>query len=184
MDGLLDVSAFIEKPDAGEVDGLIAEGALWHSGIFVASVRTVERELHEHTPEVAALRGVSAPEAVAALAPEVGSISLERGLFERSTELKVLPTDFGWDDVGTWASLRRARELDDAGNGVFGRAWLVDASANVVHTDNGTTVLYGVDDLIVVRLDDITFVTTLERARDLRPLLESLPDELRRRTGK
>jgi hypothetical protein len=41
-----------------------------------------------------------------------------------------------------------------------------------------------VDDLIVVRLDDITFVTTLERARDLRPLLESLPDELRRRTGK
>ena len=51
---------------------------------------------------------------------EVRSVSIERGLFERRVPLLLVPGDFGWDDVGTWASLRRARDLDDQGNGARG----------------------------------------------------------------
>lgn len=77
--------------------------------------------------------------------------------------MAVIPGDFGWDDVGTWASLKRARDLDDDGNGAAGGVRTVDASASVVHAEGASVVLYGVEGLLVVTLPGITFVTTLER---------------------
>jgi mannose-1-phosphate guanylyltransferase len=177
----MEVTAFTEKPTVIEAQALVRGGALWHSGIFVSRVRTVERELRERTPEVAAVLDAQSPEQVARHFSGVRSASIEKGLFERSSALKVLAVDFGWDVVGTWHSLRRARDLDDAGNGTVGTAHLVESSAIIVHNEQGVTVLYGINDLLVVRLGDITFITTLEKARDLRGLLEILPPDVGRR---
>ena len=66
------------------------------------------------------------------------------------------------------------------GNGASGRSHFVDASGNVVHAEGATTVLYGVDGLLVVTLPGLTFVTTVDKAADLKPLLDSLPPDLRR----
>ena len=109
----------------------------------------------------------------------VRATSLERGLLERTDRLLVLPGEFGWDDVGTWAALRRARELDDDGNGASGDVRFVDAESNVVHAGHGRVVIYGVHRLLVVTLDGLTFVTTLERATDLNRLLDQLPGSMR-----
>jgi mannose-1-phosphate guanylyltransferase len=113
----------------------------------------------------------------------IRSVSIERGLLERISKFLVLLADFGWDDVGTWASLRRARELDDDGNGALGSVQFVDATSNVVHTEAGTVVLFGVSRLLVVSLPGVTFITTLERANDLKPLLDALPGSLRVNPG-
>jgi mannose-1-phosphate guanylyltransferase len=96
----------------------------------------------------------------------------------------VLPTACAWDDVGTWASLRRVRDLDDTGNGVMGHVHCVDASGNVIHADGCCVVAYGISGMLVVSLDGLTFVTTLERASDLAPLLNALPGSLRSTPGR
>ena len=113
----------------------------------------------------------------------IRSVSIERGLLERISRFLVLLADFGWDDVGTWASLRRARDLDDDGNGALGPVHFVDAESNVVHTESGPVVLFGVSRLLVVSLPGLTFITTLERANDLKPLLDALPGSLRANPG-
>ena len=56
---------------------------------------------------------------------------------------------------------------------------MVDGSGNVAVGDAGPVVLFGVDDLVVVRTRGVSFVTTRERAPDLKRLLERLPDALR-----
>ena len=181
--GAAHVTRFREKPDAESALRLIADGALWNTGIFVWEAGEVLDQLADFTPEVepglAALRANDPDE----FARVVGSVSLERGLLERTNRLVVLPTDCGWDDVGTWACLRRSRELDDDGNGAMGPAHFVDATSNIVHAEHGQVVLYGVNKLLVVSLRGITFVTTLARARDLKPLLDQLPGSLRLRPG-
>ncbi len=182
--GAAHVAQFREKPDPETALRLIADGALWNTGIFVWEAGEVLDQLADHTPEIepglAALRDND----IDAFAKAVSSISLERGLLERTSNLVVLPTDCGWDDVGTWACLRRSRELDDDGNGAMGPAHFVDATSNIVHAEHGQVVLYGVHKLLVVSLANITFVTTLDRARDLKPLLDQLPGSLRLRAGR
>lgn len=179
--GACHVIAFEEKPARPRAEVLVREGALWNSGIFVWRTRVILDALAQHCVEL----GESLPNLASrdqrAFASGVRSVSIERGLLERcSGDLVVIPGDFGWDDVGTWAALRRARELDDMGNGTFGRCHFLDASGNIVHAEGANTVLYGVDGLLVVTLPGLTFVTTLDRAGDLKPLLDSLPADSRR----
>lgn len=179
--GACHVIAFEEKPARPRAESLIRDGALWNSGIFVWRARVILDALAQHCVEL----GESLPSLETrdqdAFAQQARYVSIERGLLERcSGNLVVVPGDFGWDDVGTWAALRRARELDDTGNGASGRTHFVDASGNVVHAEGAAAVLYGVDGLLVVTLPGLTFVTTVERAADLKPLLDSLPPDLRR----
>lgn len=173
------VKRFVEKPTAAVARELISAGGVWHTGVSVWRARVLSDLLRRLTPEVgAALEPLEAGDRDR-FSASVQSVSIERGLFERCDGMIVLPSDFGWDDVGTWASLKRARELDDDGNGGHGDVHFVDSAGNVVHTEGSSVVLYGVDNLLVVTLDGITFVTKLERAADLRPLLDALPAELR-----
>lgn len=174
------VSRFVEKPGPLLAEELIAHGALWHTGILVARAGAVLEVVAAHTPELQP--GLAALEAgkFDRFAGMIQSVSLERGILERVPDLVVLPAACGWDDVGTWAALRRIRELDDEGNGVWGRAHLVDSSGSVVHAEGGTVVVYGMSSVLVVTRPGLTFVTSLDRAADLRPLLDQLPDDVRR----
>jgi mannose-1-phosphate guanylyltransferase len=140
----------------------------------------MNEELFRHTTELARGRESLGRGNLNEFAVKIQSVSIERGLLQRSDKLLVLPLDCGWDDVGTWACLRRARELDDAGNGAIGEAYFVDSSSNIVHTESGTVVLFGCQKMLVVTLNGITFVTPLDKAADLRPLLEQLPSDIRK----
>ena len=177
--GAFEVDAFHEKPTAARADILAAGGALWHSGVLVGPVKTVLETLARHTVEIAPGLDSLASGNLPSFVGMIRSVSIERGLLERTERLLVMLTDCGWDDVGTWASLRRARDLDDDGNGAIGDVAFVEAVSNVVHSESGTVVLYGVERLLVVVLDGLTFVTTVERAADLKPLLDALPGSMR-----
>jgi mannose-1-phosphate guanylyltransferase len=99
---------------------------------------------------------------------------------ERSRRVLVLPGAFEWDDVGTWGALGRVRRHDEHGNAINGAAHVLDASRNVVHADGNAVVLYGVSDLVVVTGNGVTLVTTVDRSSDLKTLIDTLPDALRR----
>jgi mannose-1-phosphate guanylyltransferase len=174
------VARFAEKPDRETARRMVDEGYLWNSGIFVWRVGDFLDEIRAHTPEVApALEqaGGSVERFFSAVRP----VSVDVGVLERSSRVLVIPGDFGWDDVGTWAALGRVRPCDPAGNASSGVVHALDASGNVVHAEGNAVVLYGVSDLVVVTRDGLTLVTTVERCADLKTLIESLPPHLRDR---
>lgn len=182
--GACRVTHFVEKPGAALADVLIEKGALWNTGIFVWRAQVVLDALATHTPEVASALPALAAGTLDTVANLVTSISIDRGLLERSSHVVVLPTECAWDDVGTWASLRRVRELDDTGNGVMGPVYCVESSGNVIHAESCSVVAYGISGMIVVSIDGLTFITTLERASELGPLLNALPGSLRFNPGR
>jgi mannose-1-phosphate guanylyltransferase len=177
--GALRVAQFVEKPRLDTVAELLNAGAYWHTGVVVARADVAHAELFTRAHELVPGREALAAGHLPVFAGMIRPISLERGLLERSPRVAVLPVDCGWDDVGTWACLRRTRDLDDAGNGAIGEAVFVDSTSNVVHTEAGTVVLYGCEKMLVVTLNGMTFVTPLDRAADLKPLLDQLPGSLR-----
>ncbi len=182
--GACRVEHFVEKPSAALADVLIDKGALWNSGIFVWRARVVLDELEQHTAELQYGLPKLAADEMDAFAELVTSVSIDRGLLERSPNVVVLPAAMEWDDVGTWASLRRVRELDDTGNGVMGDVHCVDCSGNVIHADGCCVVAYGISGMIVVSIDGLTFVTTQDRATELGPMLNALPGSLRFNPGR
>ena len=178
--GVRRVQRFVEKPDRARAEQMCRDGFLWNSGIFVWRVGDFLDEIHAHTPEVATALDAARGD-IDRFFETVTPISVDVGVLERSDRVLVLPGDFGWDDVGTWAALRRVRALDADGNAVSGKVVTRDAHDNVVQAEGNEVVLYGVDGLVVVTRDGLTLVTTVDRSADLKQLIESLPAALRER---
>jgi mannose-1-phosphate guanylyltransferase len=181
VDGARRVARFVEKPDRAHAERMVHDGYLWNSGIFVWRVGDFLHEVQAHAREVTPSLPALERGDVAAFFGAVSPISVDHAVLERSGSVLVLPGDFGWDDVGTWAALRRVRPRDDAGNAVAGAVHAVAARDNVVHAEGGSVVLYGVNDLVVVARPGLTLVTTLDRAADLKTMLDALPAAVRDR---
>ncbi|MGV3708751.1 MAG: mannose-1-phosphate guanylyltransferase [Gemmatimonas sp.] len=172
------VEKFEEKPSRERAATLVSEGCLWNSGIFAWRVGDLLDEINALTPEVAPALAEYGDDLVQFFA-NVKPVAIDVGVLERSQRVLVIPGSFGWDDVGTWAALRRVREKDDAGNTAQGRSHMLGAKGNVVFSDGSAVVLYGVEDLVVVARAGLVLVTTVDKATDLKSLLDSLPADLR-----
>lgn len=176
--GVYRVARFVEKPDRARAEAMVRDGYLWNSGIFVWRASDFLAEVRAHTPEIAPQLAAHGDDLEGFFASVTSGIAVDVGVLERSARMLVTPGDFGWDDVGTWAALRRVRALDDSGNARSGAVYALDATGNVVHADGQAVVLYGVNDLVVVAHGGLTLVTTIERASDLKTLIASLPPSL------
>jgi mannose-1-phosphate guanylyltransferase len=179
-DALRRVAAFVEKPDRARAAELVEAGALWNSGIFAWCAGDILDEVAARCPEVAPALAAH-PDDATAFFGAVEPIAIDVGVLERSDRVLVLPGTFGWSDVGTWAALRAVRQRDADGNAPAGRVYLRDSRDTVVHAEGPAVVCYGVENLVVVALDGLTLVTTMERAADLKTLLASLPESVRTR---
>ncbi|HEX7545970.1 MAG TPA: sugar phosphate nucleotidyltransferase [Gemmatimonadaceae bacterium] len=175
------VTRFIEKPDLKRAEAMVAAGCLWNSGIFAWRTGDLLDELRAHCPEVAGPLDANPASLAAFFGAVTKPIAIDVGVLERSSRVMVVRGDFDWSDVGTWAALRTVRTADAEGNVLSGTAFLRDARNNVVHAEGPTVVLYGVDGLVVVTTNGVTLVTTVERASDLKTLLDSLPGEVKNR---
>ena len=173
------VARFVEKPDRVRAAAMVDEGFLWNSGIFIWCVGDFLSEVRALTPEVAPHLAAHGDDLAAFFGAISSGIAVDVGVLERSARVLVLRGDFGWDDVGTWAALRRVRTCDAEGNALSGSVHALEARGNVVHADGNAVVLYGVDDLVVVTRDGLTLVTTIEKSADLKSLIQSLPPALR-----
>jgi mannose-1-phosphate guanylyltransferase len=176
--GVWRVARFVEKPDRARAEQMCREGYLWNSGIFVWRVGDFLDDIRALTPEIAPALHAHAND-IGGFFGAVRPVSVDVGVLERSRRVAVLRGDFAWDDVGTWAALKRVRPTDHAGNATRGHVHLVDARDNVVQAEHASVVLYGVSDLVVVVEQGLVLVTTVDRASDLKTLMEALPRGVR-----
>lgn len=181
VNGARHVARFVEKPDRAAAERMVADGYLWNSGIFVWRATDFLAEVKAYAREIAPALHHAAGNDLAAFFAAVTPISVDQGVLERSGNVLVVPGDFEWDDVGTWAALRRVRARDGAGNAIIGDVHVVGARDCVAYAEAATVVLYGVSDLVVVSRDGLTVVTTIERSTDLKAMLDALPARVRNR---
>lgn len=175
------VAQFVEKPSQELAEAMVREGCLWNSGIFAWRVGDYLDEVRQHCPEVAPALARFPTDLARFFEAIPMPIPVDVGVLERSKRVVVIPGDFGWDDIGTWAALRRVRDTDGGGNVTSGDVHVVNSRNNVVHAEGNEVVLYGVSDLVVVTHDGLTLVTTMEHSADLKQLLAALPARVRDR---
>ena len=88
------------------------------------------------------------------------NISIDFGVLEKANNIRVLPVDCGWNDLGTWGSLYNKLPKDDKNNtSVGGDVIFRNASNNIVRTQTGKkVVIQGLDNFIVVEKDDVLLI--------------------------
>jgi mannose-1-phosphate guanylyltransferase len=177
---LREVNQFVEKPDAETARRYIDEGFLWNSGIFVWPAALMLDEMRRHSPEVAAHFDLLEHGRIVEFFAAVPVTTVDEALLERSDRVAVARATFRWDDVGAWDAVARTRATDEHGNVCVGDAHVFDSRGCIAWAEDGAVVIFGANDMMVVRTAGITFVAPRDRAPDLKKLLARLPDRLAR----
>lgn len=179
---VLQVLRFREKPDIATAERFLAMGTFfWNSGIFVWKASTLLEALSRYLPEV--LQGLERMEDIrekgdAAAARQVfldlPAISIDYGVLERSREVYTFLGDFGWNDVGSWASVYELSPKDPSGNAYTGETITLDARGCLVDAPGKLVALVGVENLILVDGGDALLVCRRDDAQRVREVVETL----------
>jgi mannose-1-phosphate guanylyltransferase len=177
------VARFEEKPTPELAQSYVASGDyLWNSGMFFLTAGRMMQEARSQLPRLgAALDRIAAADdfaaAVQAHYGEVPIISIDHGIMEHASGMRVVRADFGWNDVGSWAALSSIRPTDADGNVILGDGIVVhDSTGSVVVSDPGAPFVgvVGVKDLVVVATADAILVVRKDLAQDVRKVVESV----------
>ena len=175
-----EVAEFVEKPDRATAEGYLASGGyLWNTGLFVWRASDLLDEMERVSPELRELVPIVREGSVEEFFSRAPNIAIDYAVLERSSRVGVVRATFDWDDVGAWDAVARTRPADAAGNVVVGEGYAVDCARTTVYADEGAVVAFGLEDLVVVRTGDVTFVAHRDRAPDLKRMLGELPERLR-----
>lgn len=170
------VERFVEKPDAARAQAFLdAGGYYWNSGMFLWSAQAFERALLEFAPAIHA--ALASPGDLARSYAALPSVSIDVAVFERAREVRMLPIDYFWSDVGAWDALAGVHPADPSGLVQAGGAALeaLDSRNCIAWGESGGLItLVGVEDLIVVRAGEVTLVCRRDRAQDVKALVERL----------
>jgi len=177
--------AFVEKPQLETAQSYLSEGNhLWNAGMFVVRAGVLLDLLAQQHPSLAAgLRQIAArPDRLEQIWPTLPRLAIEHAVAEPAAahgKVAVVPAEFGWDDVGDFASLAAVLQesVDHPGMRVLGPHGLVISrdSTGVVSAGGGRTVVtLGVPDVVVIDTPDVILVTTRERVQDVKSVVESL----------
>lgn len=158
--GIYKLAAFREKPNLSTaIEYLQKGGFTWNSGMFLWSVSTIVSELRQHAPQIAGVMEQMSgsffteneQSVVNDLFPTCEKISIDYAVMEKTQLAYVLPSEFGWSDLGTWGSLHTLTQQDAQGNAVIGNSVkLVEAEGNMIKMPNGKqVVIQGLKNCIV-----------------------------------
>ncbi|MEL6914385.1 MAG: mannose-1-phosphate guanylyltransferase/mannose-6-phosphate isomerase [Pseudomonadota bacterium] len=177
---------FVEKPDAARAAQMLAEGRyLWNSGIFLFAARDMLAAFEAHAPALLApvreaVEGARADLGFLRLAPEpwegLDSISIDYAVMEKLDTLSVVPFAAPWADLGSWDAVRRAMTPDADGVTAAGPVTAIDCRNVLLRAEDSGQELVGIglEDLVVIAMDDAVLVADPSRTEAVREAVATL----------
>lgn len=167
------VKTFTEKPNLEMAQVFIDSGEfIWNSGIFIWKASSILYSMERLMPENNELfvsgesyyNTPSEQQFIDETYPKCVNISIDYGIMERSDNVFVCRSDFGWSDIGTWASLYDFSEKDGSGNsGVNENIEILDSSNCIISISKGKkAVIQGLDGYIIAEDNDSLLICKRE----------------------
>lgn len=169
-----EVKGFREKPNLETAEAFLKSGNFfWNSGMFCFKAGVFLEELKSFEPEV-----YTSSKACYDAAQDgkldfdqsmmIPSISVDYAVMEKTKKIKVVPSKFGWSDMGSFESIydhfrKQGHKVDSNGNMVIGTN---------LHTE-----FLGLKDTLLIQTSDAILAMKKESAQDVKKIFERLEKE-------
>ena len=177
--GIYKVKTFTEKPDLEIAKSFIESGDfLWNAGIFAWKASVILAAFEKHQPEMFELfdnekqffNTADEKEAIERIYPQCVNISIDIAIMEKADNVYVMPSSFGWSDLGTWNSAYENIEKDYLGNAVASdNVVVIDATKCMINAPKDKlVVVQGLDDFIIVDTKDVLLICSKEKEQSIK----------------
>jgi len=174
------IRRFVEKPDMETAEKYVRAGNFfWNSGMFALKASVILREFERFKPEMlkqmTGKNGFSVEQY-----KEIESISIDYAIMEKTDRGVVLPSDFGWSDIGSWKSLYDFLPKDNNGNVITkGDVILQNTKNSFIMGHERLIAVNNLEYIVVVETPDAIFVSDMENSRDVKSVVTILKEKRR-----
>ena len=176
--GIFKVKRFAEKPDLPTAMQFVDSGEyLWNAGIFIWRASSILRAYEQLAPEIFTIleKGknvYNTPDEQAFINetyPTTPNISVDFAIMEKASNVYTLPSEFGWSDLGTWASLHAEYPKDENGNALQGNIIALDTHDTLVRIPEGKlAVVKDLHDYIIVDTPDALLIYPKSKEQEVK----------------
>ena len=182
QDNVYKVKTFTEKPNLELAKTFLLSGDfLWNAGIFIWKVSTIIENFEIHQSEIYELFATDKEkfntseekDAIERIYPLCSSISIDYAIMEKANNVYVIPSSFGWSDLGTWTSTYDNLEKDYLGNAIAGdKVMVIDSTQCMIAAPHEKLlVLQGLNDFIVIDTTDVLLICKKEKEQEIKEYL-------------
>jgi len=172
------VKTFTEKPNIKLAKTFLDSGDfVWNSGMFVWKTRSLISAFEKHMPDVAEifnegeefLGNDGESEFINRAYSLLKNISIDNGIMEHSDQVYVIPSEFGWSDLGSWNSLYELKKKDKKNNVIEGNAILYDTENSYIKVNSDKlVVVQGLDNYLINESDNVILICKLDAEKKFR----------------
>lgn len=184
-DTVVDVIKFHEKPDKDTADKYYQSGNyFWNSGMFCFKAGAFLDELKQHAPEIYEKSKIAYENALSKEADDIvidlqnmidiPEDSIDYAVMEKSSKVRAVKSDIGWNDIGSFDALCDTFEKDDKENTKGQNQILLDSSNNFILAGNKQVVAIDVQDLVVVDTTDALLISKKGSTQDVKRAVDKL----------
>lgn len=186
LNSICKVKRFREKPNYEVAENYITSGNyLWNSGMFIFTTETIFKNfevlMEEHTEIFNEIRkilkenltGEKLSIKVKPYFEKFEKTSIDFGIMEYSKNIRVIPVDIDWNDIGSFNAFEEIFEKDDSGNVIRGKEIKnLDSKNNIVISDDLNISLLGIKDLVIVQNKENLLITRKDKTQDIKKIIK------------
>jgi mannose-1-phosphate guanylyltransferase len=180
------VKAFHEKPDLSTAaDYFNAGNYYWNSGMFCFKAGVFLNELQKHAPDIynaceQAYLNASKEEIIRIKHDDMLAIpeeSIDYAIMEKSDRVRVVLSNIGWSDVGSFDALYNELPKDKDGNTLNPYHIGIDSTNNLIYGDGRTIATVDIEDCIIVDTGDALLVSKKGSTQKVKKVVERLKEQ-------
>jgi mannose-1-phosphate guanylyltransferase/mannose-6-phosphate isomerase len=190
---VLNVAAFVEKPNQATAEGYLQEGCYyWNAGMFVLKASIWLAAIEQFAPAIlqATRTAWGARKTDGAFVrpgkfefEAIPSVSVDYAVMEHcpgsAFPIQMVPLDAGWNDLGAWDAVWQVQPKDAYGNAHLGDVLHTHSHNTLVHASSRLVALVGVSDMVVVETTDAVLVVSKSCSQDVKHIVSQLTDQKR-----
>lgn len=173
------VEKFVEKPNLELATYYINEkNYLWNAGMFLFNSQFMLEEFSKYYSDAYNLL-LSLPkynadnymDVLKNIYPKCEPISIDYAIMEKSQYIYVIPSNFGWDDIGSWNAIERYIEKDSKNNIIKGSAVTFNSHANLIYSTDKKVVLLDIKEIFCIETENVVVIgnkSSLNKVHELK----------------
>ena len=191
--GDFNVAKFVEKPDLKTAQVYLDSSDFsWNGGMFVVRASVWIEALSKFRKDILSATEEAFCESKVDqrfirpnrdLFSSIPSESIDYAVIEKCPgsefEIKVMPLDVGWNDLGTWDAVWQAGDKDQNGNLIRGDALVEASENNLIHADHRLISAVGVNNLVIIETADAVMVADRSQSQFVKKIVSRLSDQAR-----
>ena len=184
------VDGFTEKPRLTTAQAFLATGKyFWNANLYTWTAKTIldafrrlDPDLYRHIKPIMDAYGTKTFNTVLKKHYHLARTDqIDTAIAEKSTDLLMIPGDFGWNDIGSWEVVYDLGKKDKNQNliikdrtGQQGQAVVYQATGNLIHCHNRVIALADVSNLIIVDTPEALLIVPRRQSQDVKKLVAEI----------